>query len=63
MVNVPGLMNNSQVRDISAQLDRSIQLTIASNTASDGSSMKIIAVLTVMFLPGTFIAVWSICHC
>jgi hypothetical protein len=45
---------------MSAQLDRSIQLEIGKNTALDSFNMKIIAVLTAVFLPGTFMAVLSI---
>jgi hypothetical protein len=37
--------------------DQLIQLEIAKNTGKDGFNMKVIAVLTSMFLPGTFMGV------
>lgn len=39
------------------EADRDIQLNILKNTAKDSVSMKLIAALTALFLPGTFIAV------
>jgi hypothetical protein len=38
-------------------MDRSIQLKILENTGRDGSKMKALAILTALFLPGTFMAV------
>jgi hypothetical protein len=38
--------------------DRKIQRSIAENTARDGFNMKVIAILTALFLPGTFMAVY-----
>jgi hypothetical protein len=38
---------------------RGVQLRIATNTARDGFNMKLIAILTALFLPGTFMAVYS----
>jgi len=56
---------NHTARDGSTQLDilentardGLIQLDILKNTARDGSNMKVLAVLTALFLPGTFMAV------
>lgn len=46
-----------QVRNLIAERDKVIQNVIAGNTSRDGFVMKIIAVLTALFLPGTFMAV------
>jgi hypothetical protein len=47
----------SQVSNVIAARDRSIQQSIMANTGSDGAKMKFMAILTAFFLPGTFVAV------
>ena len=42
-----------------AKFDRKIQLEIARSADRDSTNMKIIAILTALFLPGTFMAVWN----
>jgi hypothetical protein len=46
-----------QARNLIAERDRSIQIEILENTARDSFNMKVITVLTALFLPGTFMAV------
>ncbi|KAE9380152.1 hypothetical protein N431DRAFT_394683 [Stipitochalara longipes BDJ] len=46
------------VRNLIAERDKVIQNIIAGNTARDGFVMKVIAVLTAFFLPGTFMAIF-----
>lgn len=40
-----------------AQTDNKLNISIASSTKKDSSAMKTVAVVTVIFLPGTFISV------
>lgn len=47
------------MRNLVAEKDRSIQLGISEHIEKDGFSMFVIAVLTALFLPGTFMAVRS----
>jgi hypothetical protein len=47
----------SQVSNVIAARDRSIQQSIMSNTGRDGAKMKFMAILSAFFLPGTFMAV------
>jgi len=49
---------NLKARNVVAEWARSIQLEIARNADQDNTNMKIIAILTALFLPGTFMAVW-----
>ena len=46
-----------QVRNLIAEKDMSIQLGISENTRKDSFNVLLINVLTVLFLPGTFIGV------
>jgi hypothetical protein len=52
------LITALQVRNLIAERDRSIQLQISNNTDRDGFNVLLINVLTVLFLPGTFMAVF-----
>jgi hypothetical protein len=47
----------SQVSNVIAARDRSIQQSIMVNTGRDGAKMKFMAILTAFFLPVTFMAV------
>jgi len=51
------LTSVSQVSNVIAARDRSIQQSIMVNTGRDGAKMKFMAILTAFFLPGTFMAV------
>jgi hypothetical protein len=58
------LADAAQVSNVLAERDRFIQqfiskhqVKIAENTAKDGAKMKVMAILTAFFLPGTFTAV------
>ncbi|PMD27823.1 hypothetical protein NA56DRAFT_148498 [Hyaloscypha hepaticicola] len=46
------------VHNLIAERDKVIQNVIAGNTSRDGFEMKIIAVLTIFFLPGTYMAIF-----
>jgi hypothetical protein len=41
---------------------RKVQISIAAHAAKDGFNMNLIAILTALFLPGTFMAVCSISY-
>ena len=49
--------NISKVNNLLAQHDSRLNLTIAEATKRDSSAMKTIAIVTMLFLPGAYIAV------
>jgi Mg2+ and Co2+ transporter CorA len=50
------LTSPSQVYSLIAQRDARIQLFLAKETIRDSKAMKTLAVITIIFLPGTFVA-------
>ena len=48
--------NDIQVYNLVTQQDAATSTTIAREATADGASMKVIAVLTMTFLPGTFLS-------
>jgi hypothetical protein len=53
------LIYNGKLFNLIAQQDSAANIEIAAASQRDGSAMKVIAVLTTLFLPGTFVAVSS----